>query len=422
MDYQYLHDLSYTCLVDLSTDEGINASSLHEAYGCIFGRDSAITVLKILNVYRKTQDRTLLQICRRALLTLAKLQGSTENLESGEEPGKIIHEFRRDNYERLIRREKPWFVYEDKTLRNYDSVDATALTLIAWYRFWHITHDELFLQNILPHAERALEWMMVLGDKDNDYFLEYELSPLRKHGGLEVQSWTDSSASLRQANGSFPDYPIAPIEVQAYSWLACKLWSDFYKATNPETAALLTRYASQLKLQFNTQFIVKNDTSVFGAQALDGKKHPITTPTANPLLCLWASYNELDSPESIIADEYIPSFVKRAFQEDLFDPNAGIRTMSSLSQTFNPSPTSYHNGSFWPMLNGLIHEGLMIWDYQDKAELLKHASLKPILHFKSPIELYVTHPQGYEEFTSIYGKHGCRYQAWTAAAILDFVN
>lgn len=422
MDYDFLQTLSYQCLLDLATDEGINASSRTEAYGCIFGRDSALTTLKLLNVYQRTQDTTLLSLCKTTLLTLAALQGAQENIESGEAAGKIIHEFRRDNYERLIKRDKPWFIYEDGTLRNYDSVDATALTLIAWHRYWTVSQDRNFLTTVLPHVERALQWITVLGDTDDDYFLEYELPSARRHGGLQVQSWTDSFDALKRPDGSFPYYPIAPIEAQAYAWLACRLWSDFYKTENPQISTHLARYATQLKIRFNEQFIYKNPLGSYGIQALDGHKAAITTVTANPLLCLWASYTYNGQRESIVADEHIPSLVARAFRSDLFHEEAGIRTMSSLSPTFNPTASSYHNGSFWPILNGLIHEGISQWGFEKEKRRLRDAMLKPIFHFKTPIELYVIEDSGYKEFTSLYGKPGCRWQAWSAAAILDLVT
>src|SRR5437764_1369332 len=83
------------CLLQLATDDGINASGKDEIYGCIFGRDSAITILKILRVIASPRSiispikrAALLAICRRSLLHLASLQGRKVTIESGEEPGK----------------------------------------------------------------------------------------------------------------------------------------------------------------------------------------------------------------------------------------------------------------------------------------------------------------------------------------------
>lgn len=422
MDYLALRNISYQCLLELATSEGLNASATTEAYGCVFGRDSALTVLKLLNVYKKTNDERLLSFCRNGLLALISLQGKTENIESGEQPGKIIHEFRKDNYERLINRPKPWYVYEDGMLRNYDSVDSTPLTLIALYKYWSVTGDDKFLSVALPCVEKGLQWLMMFGDRDGDSFVEYELPVARKYGGLTVQSWTDSQESLLQVDGTFPDYPIAPVEVQAYAWLSYKLWSTYYIQSQPALAKKLIHHADVLKTRFNRYFVHIDTGLHFGIQALDGRKAPIRTVTANPLLCLWASFISGNRTESIIKREYIEEFVQRGFQPDLFDYTAGIRTMSTLSPTFNPSRSSYHNGSFWPILNGLIHEGLSAWGFTKEADKIKQATLVPISHFGFPIELYIKQEDRYEEFVSHSGKPGCRNQAWTAAATLDMVT
>src|SRR3990167_2803627 len=101
MQYRYLYKLAYNCLLDLSSDEGIYASARREVFGCVFGRDSAITIIKILkflgrNIKEAEVDKAkLLDVCRRGIAALADLQGKEFNIESGEEPGKFIHEFRK---------------------------------------------------------------------------------------------------------------------------------------------------------------------------------------------------------------------------------------------------------------------------------------------------------------------------------------
>lgn len=414
-----LRSLLYQSLLDLSTEEGINASSKDEVYGCIFGRDSAITVLKILRTHSKKPVPALLQICKNTLLTLVKLQGKQFNIENGEELGKFIHEFRRDKYEHLTKIEKPWFVYPDQTLRNYDSIDSTPLSLIAIYKYWKLTDDHEFLITVLPVVEAGLNWIITYGDKDKDLFLEYEFPPQRQYGGLAVQSWTDSSESLMQPDGSLPKYPIAPIEAQSYAWLAIKLWSKFYSTQSSEFAQKLAAHAKVLKEEFNKKFIFKDKNLYYGAQVLDGYKKQIKTITANPMLCLWAADTEEKKVECIVDDKYIDDFVKRAFMDDLFDKDAGIRTMSTLSMTYNPNQDSYHNGSFWPMLNGLIIEGLENFGFAKEAKMLTHASIKPIKYFGFPAELYIKQGKKYFEYCSPSGQLGCRQQAWSAAALLD---
>lgn len=81
-------------------------------------------------IYQKSPTDELMQICKKALLTLCALQGKQKNIESGEEPGKFIHEFRKSKHEHLTSRPyKPWYLYPDGFLRNYDSLDATPPNL-----------------------------------------------------------------------------------------------------------------------------------------------------------------------------------------------------------------------------------------------------------------------------------------------------
>lgn len=419
----------YESLLDLVTSEGINASGRDEAYGCIFGRDSAITILKILNFLKREEAGSLydtghlLKVIKRSLLTLVSLQGRESNIESGEQPGKFIHEYRKDKYEMLINRKDPWYVYPDKKLRNYDSIDSTPMSLIAIYRFWEQTKDDHFLLEVLPSVEKGLNWIYTYADLDKDDLIEYELSPKRKYGGLPVQSWTDSRDCLVMPDGKFPLYPIAPVEVQGYGWLALRLWADFYLRHSPDFGRKLFLKAQSLKKKFNKSFIFRDQNLFFTAQALDGNKNMIKTVTGNPLLLLWATYFEKGGmKETILEEKYIKDIVKRSFQSDMFEPDAGIRTMSTKSLTFNPGVSSYHNGSFWPKLNGMAYEGLLNWNFTDEAVRLRDATLKPIAYFGSPMELYIKDGEKYLNYRSEFGKEGCRHQAWTAATVLDLLT
>ncbi len=419
----------YESLLDLITPDGINASGRDEAYGCIFGRDSAITILKILNFLKRESASNLYnkdhltKVIKTSLLTLVSLQGRETNIESGEQPGKFIHEYRKDKYEMLVNRDNPWYIYPDKKLRNYDSIDSTPINLIAIYRFWEQTGDDKFLLEVLPNVEKGLNWIYSYGDMDKDDLLEYELSPKRRYGGLPVQSWTDSRDCLILPDGTFPLYPIAPVEVQGYAWLSLKLWAGFYSKQSPDFGRKLLLKAKAIKKKFNKKFIFKDEGFYFAAQALDGNKNMIKTITGNPLLLLWATYvGKNGEREAIIEKKYIKDLVERSFQSDMFEEDAGIRTMSTKSQTFNPKTSSYHNGSFWPKLNGMAYEGLLNWDFKKEAEKLKEATLKPIVYFGSPIELYIKDGEKYLNYRSEFGKEGCKYQAWTAATVLDLLT
>jgi len=435
MDLSVLKTTIYNSLLELESEDGINASGKEEIYGCIFGRDSAITILKILKAVSNSsfpegfEKERLLAMCKKTLLTLVRLQGSEVNIESGEEPGKFIHEYRKERFEHLVQSQTPWYIYADGQLKNYDSIDSTPLVLIALYRYWQVTGDEIFLLSVLDSVEKGLHWIMDYGDRDKDFLLEYEFSPIRTFGGLKVQSWTDSLESLLDSTGKMPLYPIAPVEAQGYAWLALKVWSEYFsshKRQRLESKTFpkqLVQFAHGMKERFNDVFILKNGGLFFAAQALDGNKKQIKTITGNPLLLLWASYGVGERAVSIVHKEYVSDFVKRGFVSDLYDESAGVRTMSSESETFNAGQNSYHNGSFWPKLNGMIFEGLLRWGFHDEALRLKEASLRAIQFFGTPIELYVKGTDvPFLEYKNEFGQVSCRNQAWSAASVLDMLT
>lgn len=413
-------DFSYHCLHNVCDNYGFCASDRSEVYGCLFGRDSAITILNILRAMEgSTADAALVGMCKTTLQSHCALQGTAHNIESGEEPGKFIHEFRPTNYDRLINRPQPWYVYPDGILRNYDSVDATPLLLIALWRFYQFTKDNQFLLQVQTHVENGLAYLVRTIEQHPQKMLAYTLPSERKHGGLCVQSWADSKDSLLTALGSFPQYPIAPVEAQAIAWLALREWADFFATNNPSFARTLLATAQNLELSFQ-KFLYQQDGQLYAAQAIDGLGNQIRTVTANPLLCLYATHQFQGQQTAIVSWEVLGQLVERAFQPDLFSPQAGLRTMSTLSPTFNATATSYHNGSFWPMLNGLIYDGLLQWGFYQPAQRLYAATLAPITYFGSPIELYgYDETRGYFEYQSLSGKKGCLYQAWTAAVLLN---
>ena len=179
VDWDYFWTLGIEAVKELETERGILASARHELFGCIFGRDSLITSLQLLRVCQQTHKPEFLDIVRKVLITLSELQGKSINIESGEEPGKIIHEYRPDRHEHLTRpggangSEKSWYLYPDQVMRNYDTVDATPLFLIAAYRYYQIARqgnalDQEFMRAIIPSVKAAINWLLWYGDSNPD--------------------------------------------------------------------------------------------------------------------------------------------------------------------------------------------------------------------------------------------------------------
>lgn len=421
-----LWDLGITTIQSLEDERGILASGREEIYGCIFGRDSLITSIKLLNVYESTGDPYFLNLVRKVLVNLAQLQGREVNIESGEEPGKCIHEFRPKRHEHLTERSlQPWFVYPDNIMRNYDTVDATQLFLIATYRFWQQSKDEEFLRFMLPYVNRALDWVLIYGDSNCDGFIDYQLHPQRVHGGLVTQSWMDSAESVFHEDGSEITFPIAPVEVQAYTYLALRLWATHYASEgdpfmNARASELASR-ANKLKIAFNEIFISADENGLHIAAALDGRGRPLNSLRSSIGHCLWASLDAVRDgiEDSIVEDKYIPGLVARITSPDLFEEQGGVRTLSTRSIRFEAN--SYHNGSIWPHDNSIIAEGLEKFGFREEASRVRRAMLEAIHFFGSPVELYVFDGE-YKEYVTPHGQKACRNQAWAAASILNHIR
>ena len=147
----------------------------------IFGRDSLLTSWMVLPL-----DPSL---ALGTMRTLASLQGTKVTPATEEEPGKILHEMRFGMQASL------WLggssVY-------YGTVDATPLfvMLLGELRRWGLERG--VVDELLPHADRALDWIVNYGDRDGDGFVEYGRST---ELGLANQGWKDSFDGVTFADG-----------------------------------------------------------------------------------------------------------------------------------------------------------------------------------------------------------------------------
>jgi glycogen debranching enzyme len=416
-----LWELGEKSIRELETEHGILASSRSEIYGCIFGRDSLISALALLKVHEQTNERYFLDLVRKILVKLATLQGKEVNIESGEEPGKIIHEYRPDNHAHLTAHaEKPWHLYPDSVMRSYDSVDSTPLFLMAVHAYWRESGDDACIEGLMPNIRAAIEWIRTYGDINDDGFTDYHLHPERISGGLVTQSWMDSDESLFfEGQDKRPQYPIAPVEVQAYVFVALRAWADYFLTRDAVLSMDLSRRADALKKRFNEVYVIEGRRGTASlAFAIDGNGTLLTSPRSSMGHCLWASWQSERGamPESILDEKYIPLIVRRLLRPDLYVPRAGIRTLSQRSKEYDPN--SYHNGSIWPHDTVLIAEGFDTFGFREEARRVRHGLMSAYSHFQTPLELFVYSRGRYREYMDARGQGACRVQAWSAAALL----
>ena len=147
------------------------------------------------------------------------------------------------------------------------------------------------LEPLLPHADRALDWVRSHGDRDGDGFVEYQRAT--PHGWSTRAGRTPSTGS-RFPSGALPHAPIALAEVQGYVYAALRARAGLAEAFDDrDRAGELLRRAAALKRAFNDQFWLPDRG--YYALALDGDKQPVDSLASNMGHCLWTGIVDDDT-------------------------------------------------------------------------------------------------------------------------------
>jgi len=344
----------------------------------LFGRDALITAWQLLD-YNSV-------ICKKTLEVLSRLQGKRINNQKREEPGKIIHETDLG---------KKWHPKGYFPFPYYGSVDSTPLFLIIFSFYFKKTKDKKFLKSHWGNMLMALNWMRKYGDKDKDYFLEYQR---KKPKGLFHQGWKDGFKNQLKINP-----PVAIVEVQGYQYLALKEISKLAEVRKKfGLVKKLKKRAGNLKKEFNQKFWMANEN--YFALGLDKDKKQRKAITSNPGHLLFTGILEKRKEKAV---------VKRLFKPDLWTP-FGIRTHSIKEPDFNPK--SYHLGSVWPHDNWIIAQGLKKLGYKKEYLKIKTAILAAYQKLGYLPELY-----GVINNRIIEIPGACCPQAWSSGALLNFL-
>lgn len=308
----------------------------------LFGRDSLLTAWMALLVDPELALGTL--------QTLARFQGRDVNPHNEEEPGRILHEMRFGEASSLS--------LGGGTIY-YGTADATPLfvMLLGELRRWGLAREAV--DELLPHADRAIEWIEHFGDRDGDGYIEYQRTSDR---GLRNQGWKDSADGVRFADGSLGEAPIALAEVQGYAYGAY-LARAFFAAEQGDAAlsARLRARAAALKTAFNRDFWLEDRGWL--AMGLDRDKRPLDALTSNMGHCLWTGILDADKADAV---------AKKLLSPDMFS-GWGVRTLGASMTGFNP--LSYHCGSVWPHDNAIVAAGLMRYGHVREAQRIIMAML-----------------------------------------------
>lgn len=351
----------------------------------LFGRDSLWAARMMLPLGTGLAAGTL--------RVLARHQGRWLDADTGEAPGKVLHELRRQE---LVTR-----AGEGLPPVYYGTVDATLLWISLLHDAWRWGLPADQVAALLPHLEAALGWLAASADSDGDGFIEY----IDASGhGLGNQGWKDSRDSVRFHDGSLARPPIALCEVQGYAYRAALDGAALLEAFGRPGAARWREYAAALADRFRAQFWVDGPQGRFPALALDRDKRPVDSLTSN-IGHLLGTGMLSGSESAAVAALLVSPTMSSGF---------GLRTMSTLDGGF--SPLSYHCGSVWAHDTAIAIDGLARAGHGAEAGVLAKGLLAAAEAFDYRLPELFGGDSRREVPKPVPYPAACRPQAWSAAA------
>ncbi|MEA5454009.1 glycogen debranching N-terminal domain-containing protein [Sinomonas sp. JGH33] len=359
----------------------------------LFGRDSLWAARFLLPLGTELAEGTL--------AVLASFQGKRADVESQEEPGKIMHE---------LRRAALTLHGENLSLPPiyYGTVDATPLWLCVLHDAWRAGMPDDAVERLLPRAERALAWVAA-GVRDG--YLTY----LDTSGhGLANQGWKDSGDAVQFRDGRLAAGPISLCEVQAYAYEALVHGAELLEAFGRQGSDSLGTAPSQLRdaaaalaARFRGDFWLEDALGPYVAIALDGDGVPVDTVTSNMGHLLGTGL--LSAAEEAL--------VARRLVEPELDSGFGLRTLATSSAGY--WPLKYHGGSVWAHDTAIAIRGLVLSGHSAEAARLAEGLLKAAESFEYRMpELHSGDPADGPGRVSraLPYPAACRPQAWSAAS------
>jgi glycogen debranching enzyme len=348
-----------------------------------FGRDGVISGFQSLLVHSKP--------ARETLIYLARYQGKAFDPERDEEPGKILHEYRRGEMARTG--EIPHSPY-------YGSVDATPLYLMLIDEYANFTDDMALVEALGPSMEAAIGWILRRCAADPRGLLTYDVGRGRR---LRNQGWKDSGDAICFPDGREVDGPIALVEVQGYAVDGLERAAGLLERIGrTDLVADARARAARLRQAIDTLFFDERGTAAF---AIDGEGARVMTRTSNPGHLLFSNAVSVERARRIASDMLAGGLWS----------GWGIRTLSAEHAAYNP--LSYHRGSIWPHDNSLIAFGMARYGWTRDAFQILRALYQASLHFRHfrlP-ELFCGMGLGEADFPVRYPV-ACTPQAWASAA------
>ncbi|MCW6168269.1 MAG: hypothetical protein LVQ96_01505 [Thermoplasmatales archaeon] len=377
---------------ELKSREGYLYAGLPK-FRALFGRDSIISSWELLDYDPGIAIKTL--------NALASLQGKKVVAETGEYPGKILHEYYDDP---LVYEERkkviPWL----KRGPSFFSVDSTPLFIILFSEARQ-RKKMRFSKQLTTSVDNALSFLLNYGF--GNYFLGYEKAVIG--GGLQSQSWRDGIGDIMDRLKS----PVSPVGVQGYAYYALVKMKEImregiYRSSLDltETIENTERRIRDLRENLDNYFWI--DETSYYALACDGDGVAETAVTSDPAHLLFSGMLSRKREKDII---------QRIFEDDMIT-EFGVRSLSSKDPRFDAK--AYQRGAIWPQDNWIIAMGLKRRGYlKEYREIRERIIAAYIKMGKMPEYFSVT-----RDGTLIYDNlriAPCYPQAWSTGAMISFL-
>ena len=375
---------------------GVFASNGPNYRHTIFGRDS-IEVAE--DIYEYDQD-----LAHDIILTLARLQGTTNNQDSEEEPGKIHHEYRSATFAGLpvpsesiaimqrLQREKKWDDASKDTMLYYGSYDATPLYVRLIQKYTAKYGDEILHetytdkdgveQTVTDSVHWAANWLAGKLHQRDDRLLAYCRS---NPEGIENQVWKDSLTAYIFSDGTMPDHDkgIVSTELQGYTYDALLFAAHLF----PKRSKELLQTASMV--QHSTITKLWMPSRQFFAQGIgthsSGEERTLNTMTSNGALLL--DSNLLKDLPDWARNMYVKGIEKMMLGPEFLTP-AGIRCRAAKHAELL-SYIDYHGCyTVWAKETSDVARGLENYGRTSAAVKLRRATLNSFLKASEFYELF----------------------------------
>jgi glycogen debranching enzyme len=322
-------------------------------------------------------------VARATLRVHAEFQGTTDDPETDEEPGKIVHEYRPVAPERF---EYLGWPVRDGQLRYYGSADSTS-----WFLVVLAALNDQSLNAELEAAWRAAGGWLERALDRGDGLVTF--GPRQFPGGLVQQGWRDTvdplaehHAGILRPDGTVPEAPLADADTQAVALVALRA---LHLLSGEERYSVM---AAEMARRVADSFTP--DT-----MAIEANGRPVEGAGSQLGWLLWSG---------ALPEDAVAGLADRLSAPDILT-RFGLRTLSEQSPVFDAD--SYHRGSVWPFDSWLGYGGLRAAGRETEAEIVRAGVLEAIERLGHAPELYGVGPDGPRPI-----KISNFVQAWTVGA------